>query len=172
MKTFKGKCIMILLLTLAPFINIFMISNTVFADMCCYVAPVEVILKSGIGINGFLIMYGNEIRGYENKEGPVMKTVSFGMNMPSTPERVWVGVDYAFDTIEISNAAVTMKIKNNLYTIYRVNYFFTDNGLPFSSKYSRDEKGYLRHEIKAIPMTELKLIRRTGEILSIPAYYD
>jgi hypothetical protein len=114
------------------FINIFMISSSVFADMCCYVVPVEVILKSAVNRNGFLILYGNEVRGFENNEGPVMKTISFGMNMPSTPERVWVGIDYMFDSIEISNTAVTIKIQNNIYTVHRANYFLPTTDFLFA----------------------------------------
>ncbi len=172
MKTFKEQCRIASLATLIVIASIFMISGKSLADMCCYVVPVEVTLKNGVSKNGFLILYGNEIRGFEKDEGPVMKTISFGMNMTSTAQRIWDSLDYAFDVIEISNTAVTIRIAHTAHTVHRVNHFFTDKGLPFSPTYRTSKEGLLRYELNSLPMSELRLVRRTGKIRSLPPYGD
>ncbi len=147
-------------------------SHMVVADMCCYVVPVDIVMNNDTKQKGFLILYGNEIRGYDNENSNIMKTISFGMNSPSTPERIWTSIDYEFDTIEVSNTTVSIKIGNEVHSVYKVNYFFSPKGLPFASKYWTTKEGYLRHDSINIPITNIKSIKRIGRIRSIEPYND
>jgi hypothetical protein len=138
------------------------------ADMCCYVVPVEITLQKGPPIAGFLKLYGEEIHGKESKSRT--HVVAFGMNSPSTPERLWEGVPYDFREIRISKRDVQIEydkkggmdgpMDKTLFEIKDVDYFFTPGGV---AVYEKSSGGNAKAH-KTIPMKDIKRIRRTGAL--------
>ena len=166
MKLFQAR------IFLTIFIGIMLIPLFSFADTCCYIVPVKVNLKEGKIKDGFLILYIDNIHGFDNKNGSVKKTIEFNSfsqsvvggpeKPPSTPDRIWIGISYSFDKIDVSDRTV---IINDKVIIYNVHFFFSDKGLPFTPKYwTNKEGGNLKYELQPIPLSEIKRIERTGEI--------
>jgi hypothetical protein len=146
--------------------TLFAFASPAAADMCCYVIPVEVQLTNLQTVNGFLKLYGDEIHG-KTKDGRT-HVVSFGMNEPSTPTKLWESAPYDFEKITLikGRASISFGKRRRSFKVSIVDYFFSGNGLVVH----KDKVG--GPVLKTIPMNEVRSIRRTGPVKSIASGSD
>lgn len=126
------------------------------ADTCCYVAPVAITLADGSTLNGFLKMYGNEIRGVaaDGRE----HVLGFGMAEPSTDKKLWETLEYNFSEISVNKQTVSVNFGKKRYRIKKVGYFFSPGGLVVS----KDAVG--GPVLKTLALKDIRRIKRTGKM--------
>lgn len=128
------------------YVTIFLLCNIIFfeerlyADAPWYIVPVKLVKFDSQTTHIFLTLYGNEVRGVDTEKN-IHKIIAFGMNAPNTEERIWNGVDYNFERINIirkgiimgdnlrlreepnltSKARCLLKKKTSVYILWRTN---------------------------------------------------